>query len=96
MQVDLTKGSLYHTITNIEKKIEGNFENGVNEITGYHKGGDIKVGDELKFNVREIYPITEVIEIRDHQGEFKNPSDSIIGYFKVRYSYSKLIDNKNK
>lgn len=68
--------SMYHTVKDVH--------NGV-QFTGWHNG-DIREGDEIMLVGPPNpfgYTVVEVVERRDHQGDFENPEEKKGSYYKV-------------
>jgi hypothetical protein len=61
---------------------------GKSNITGCYVG-ELNVGDQLYFNQSEVHTITNIVQRRDHAGEFINPENKINSFFEVECEYLK-------
>ncbi len=46
------------------------------------------------FSPRNYFTINEVIEERNHAGEFNDPDDKIKSFFKVKCDHQRIIETK--
>lgn len=81
----------YHTYNEMDIVTKDNVVKGSSIITGYTKV-PIENGDALKMP-QGIHFVTEVLERRNHAGDFSNSEDRVNGFFKVNCSFERIANN---
>jgi hypothetical protein len=84
--------NLYHTLKEHSINVTGQIKSGLCTITGFSIQ-DLEIDDTLNINGVN-YVIVEVLERRNHAGEFLDPESKVNTFFKVETKFEKLIQLK--
>jgi hypothetical protein len=82
--------NFYHTLKEHSITIAEQVKSGFATITGFTKE-QIEVGDEINISGNKYY-IQDILERRDHSGDFINEETKKGGFFKIETKFSRLIN----
>jgi len=84
------ENNFYHTLKEHSVITEGQVIKGKASITGHTKE-PIEVGDV--FNISgQNFEVEEIVERRNHSGDFINPDDKIDSFFRVECKFERIIN----